>query len=185
MTLRIKDAFAVVVRATVKGSILVAALQGALGGLVFWFLGIHAPVLWAVLMTFFALVPAVGASIVWLPVALFLLISGAIWKAIILVAFGMLVIGLVDNLLRPMLVGKSTRMPDYVILISTLGVISIAGLNGFVIGPMVAAMFIAVWEIFTAERKASHGPTAQPVPPAQASLLPYEGGADHRGRSPG
>ena len=186
LTRRIKDAiplrasqrdellqkFAVVVRATVKGSILVAALQGALGGLVFWFLGIHAPVLWAVLMTFFALVPAVGASIVWLPVALFLLVSGAVWKAIILVAFGMLVIGLVDNLLRPILVGKSTRMPDYVILISTLGGISIAGLNGFVIGPMVAAMFIAVWQIFTAEREASHSPTAQPVPPAQAGRLP-------------
>lgn len=153
--------FAVVVRATVKGSILVAILQGALGGLIFWVLGIHASVLWAVVMAFFALVPAVGASIVWLPVALYLLISGAVWKAIILVAFGTRVIGLVDNLLRPILVGKSTKMPDYVVLISTLGGTSAAGLNGFVIGPMIAAMFIAVWDIYTSWRRAPGKPTIQ------------------------
>ncbi len=175
--------FAVVVRATVKGSILVAALQGALGGLVFWLLGIHAPVLWAVVMSFFALLPAVGASIVWLPVAIYLLISGAVGKAIILVAFGMLVIGLVDNLLRPILVGKSTRMPDYVVLISTLGGISVAGLNGFVIGQMVAAMFIAVWDIFTATRGAFNKPTVHPLPPTQADRLPPD--ADYRDRSTG
>lgn len=155
--------FAVVVRATVKGSILVAALQGLLGGVIFWLLGIHAPVLWAVVMAFFALLPAVGASIVWLPVALYLLLSGAIWKAIVLVAFGMLVIGLVDNLLRPILVGKSTRMPDYVVLISTLGGISVAGLNGFVVGPMIAAMFIAVWDIFAATRAELNAPEPRPV----------------------
>lgn len=80
------------------------------------------------------------------------MISGAVWKSLILVAFGMLVIGLVDNILRPILVGKATRMPDYLVLISTLGGISVAGLNGFVIGPMVAAMFIAVWDRFTAGR---------------------------------
>ena len=147
------EKFAVVVRATVKGSVLVAALQGALGGIIFWFLGIHAPVLWAVLMAFLSLLPAVGAGIVWAPVALYLLLSGAIWKGIVLIVFGMLVIGLVDNLLRPILVGKSTRIPDYVVLISTLGGISVFGLNGFVIGPMIAAMFIAVWDIFSSTRE--------------------------------
>lgn len=149
--------FAIVVRATVKGSIMVAILQGALGGLIFWLLGLHAPVLWGVVMVFFSLLPAVGASIVWLPAAIYLFVSGAAGKAVILVVFGALVIGLVDNLLRPILVGKSTRMPDYVVLISTLGGISLAGLNGFVIGPLVAAMFIAVWDIFTAERRAGTG----------------------------
>lgn len=166
LTMRIKDAiplhpeqrdalidkFAVVIRATVKGSILVAAIQGALGGLIFWVLGVNGPVLWAVVMAFFSLLPAVGASLVWLPVAIYLFVSGAVWKAVILVAFGAIVIGLVDNLLRPILVGKSTKMPDYVVLISTLGGISVAGINGFVIGPMVAAMFIAVWDIFTTTR---------------------------------
>lgn len=172
--------FAVVVRATVKGSILVAILQGALGGLIFWVLGIHAPVLWAVVMAFFALVPAVGASIVWLPVALYLLISGAVWQAIILVAFGTLVIGLVDNLLRPILVGKSTRMPDYVVLISTLGGISVAGLNGFVIGPMIAAMFIAVWDINTSWRRAAGIPSIQADSHENADRLPPSGDTDYR-----
>lgn len=172
LTRRIKDAiplhasqrdallekFAIVVRATVKGSILVAALQGALGGLIFWLLGVSGPVLWGVVMAFFALLPAVGASIIWLPVAVYLALSGEVWKAGILVAFGVLVIGLVDNLLRPILVGKATRMPDYLVLISTLGGISVAGLNGFVIGPMIAAMFIAVWDIFTKTRSAAHAP---------------------------
>lgn len=152
------EKFTVVVRATVKGSVLVAALQGFLGGLIFWFLGVAAPVLWGVVMAFFALLPAVGASIIWLPVAIYLFISGSVWEAFVLIAFGMLVIGLVDNLLRPVLVGKSTKMPDYVVLISTLGGISVAGLNGFVIGPMVAAMFIAVWDIFTATRDEADGP---------------------------
>jgi len=96
-------------------------LQGALGGLIFWLLGLHAPVLWAVVMAFFALLPDVGASIIWLPVAIYMLASGAIWKAVILVAFGVPVIGLVDNLLWPILVSKTTRMPDYVVLICTLG----------------------------------------------------------------
>ncbi|MEX0409069.1 AI-2E family transporter [Aquibium sp. LZ166] len=146
------EKFAVVVRATVRGSLLVAALQGALGGLIFWLLGIHAPVLWAVLMAFLALLPLVGSGLVWVPVAIYLLVSGAVLKGLVLIAFGMLVIGLVDNLLRPYLVGKSTRMPDYVVLISTLGGISVFGLNGFVIGPMIAAMFIAVWDIFVATR---------------------------------
>src|SRR5690606_4608504 len=120
------EKFTVVVRATVKGSVLVAALQGFLGGLIFWLLGVAAPVLWGVVMAFFALLPAVGASIIWLPVALYLLVSGSVWKAVILIVYGMLVIGLVDNLLRPILVGKSTKMPDYVVLISTLGGISVA-----------------------------------------------------------
>lgn len=144
--------FAIVVQAIVRGSILVAAAQGALGGLIFWVLGIHAPVLWAVLMAFLSLLPAVGSGIVWLPVAIYLLLTGSVWEGLVLILFGMLVIGLVDNLLRPFLIGKSTSIPDYVVLISTLGGISVFGLNGFVLGPMIAAMFIAVWDIFAATR---------------------------------
>ena len=113
--------FTVVIRAMFKGTLLVAALQGALGGLIFWFLGIHAPVLWGVVMGLFALLPAVGAAIVWVPTAIYFLATGAIWEGIVLIAFGAFVIGLVDNLLRPFLVGKDTELPDYVVLISTLG----------------------------------------------------------------
>ena len=111
--------FTVVIRATVKGDLLVALLQGALGGLIFWFLGITASLLWAVLMAFLSLLPAIGAGLVWMPVAIYLLATGSIWQGVVLIAYGVLVIGLVDNILRPILVGKDTKMPDYVVLIST------------------------------------------------------------------
>ena len=146
--------FADVVRATVKGGILVAMAQGALGGLAFWFLGIRAALLWAVLMTVLSLLPAVGASLVWLPVALYLMVSGSLWQGIGLVLYGVLVIGLIDNILRPILVGKGTRLPDYIVLLSTLGGIKVFGLNGFVIGPLIAAIFMVSWEIFITERPA-------------------------------
>lgn len=142
--------FVDVIRATMKGNIVVAVVQGALGGLIFWFLGIHAPVLWAVLMAFLSLLPAVGTALVWLPVAIYLLVSGQIWQGVLLIAYGVLVIGLVDNILRPVLVGKDTKMPDYLVLMSTLGGMAIFGLNGFIIGPVIAAMFIAVWSTLSA-----------------------------------
>jgi predicted PurR-regulated permease PerM len=141
--------FTTVIRATVKGNVAVAAAQGALGGLIFWFLDIQGALLWAVLMGFLSLLPAVGAAVVWLPVAIYFLVTGAIWQGVTLIAFGVLVIGLVDNLLRPILVGKDTQMPDYVVLISTLGGMGLFGLNGFVIGPAVAALFIACWDLFS------------------------------------
>ena len=147
--------FAVVVRATVKGGILVAVIQGALGGLAFWFLGVHAPLLWAVLMAFLSLLPAIGAGLIWLPVAIYFLATGAVWQGLCLIAFGVLVIGLVDNVLRPFLVGKDTKLPDYVVLISTLGGIKVFGLNGFVIGPVIAALFMVTWEIFSASKRTS------------------------------
>jgi len=144
--------FTTVIRATVKGNVVVAIAQGALGGAAFWFLGVRAPVLWAVIMAFLSLLPAVGSAIVWVPVAVYFLVTGALWQGIALIIFGVLVIGLVDNVLRPILVGKDTKMPDYVVLISTLGGMALFGLNGFVIGPVIAAMFMAVWDIFAASR---------------------------------
>lgn len=145
--------FALVIRATVKGSVVVAAAQGALGGLMFWLLGVHAALLWGVLMALAALVPAVGAALVWAPVALYLLATGSVWQGLLLIGYGVLVIGLVDNLLRPMLVGKDTKLPDYVVLVSTLGGLSLLGASGLVIGPVIAALFMAAWNIFAAERR--------------------------------
>jgi predicted PurR-regulated permease PerM len=139
--------FTTVIRAMFKGTILVAAVQGVLGGLIFWFLGVPAPVLWAVVMAFLSLIPAIGTASVWLPIALYLLGTGAVWQGLLLIAYGALVIGLVDNLLRPFLVGMDAKLPDYVVLISTLGGISIFGLNGFVIGPVIAAIFVAAWDM--------------------------------------
>ena len=145
--------FANVVRATIKGTIVVAIVQGALGGLIFWFLGIHAPVLWGVVMGFLSLLPAVGTALVWAPVAIYLFVTGSVWQGAVLIAYGALVIGLVDNVLRPVLVGKDTRMPDYVVLVSTLGGMAIFGLNGFVIGPLIAAMFMATWDVMAASKE--------------------------------
>ena len=149
--LELGDKFVTVVRATVKGNLLVAAIQGMLGGFAFWFLGVGGALLWAVLMAFLSLLPAVGAGLVWMPVALFFLVSGAVWKGLALIGWGVLVIGLIDNLLRPMLVGKDTRMPDYLVMITTLGGMAVFGINGFVLGPAIAAMFIATWQIFGAK----------------------------------
>ena len=150
--------FTTVIRATVKGNVLVAATQGLLGGFIFAVLGIQGALLWGVLMAFLSLLPAVGAGLIWGPVAIYFFATGAIGQAVVLTAFGVGVIGLVDNLLRPILVGKDTKMPDYVVLISTLGGMSLLGLNGFVIGPVIAALFMATWDIFTAWNNAPRLP---------------------------
>ncbi|TDJ73440.1 AI-2E family transporter [Pseudomonas putida] len=149
---RLQLKFSRVVRATVKGNVLVAVTQGALGGFIFWVLDIPSALVWAVLMAFLSLLPAVGAGIIWAPVAAYFLLTGAILQGVILTAFGVLVIGLVDNLLRPILVGKDTRMPDYLILVSTLGGLAVFGLNGFVIGPLIAALFLSSWAIFASTK---------------------------------
>ncbi|VVE84781.1 AI-2E family transporter [Pandoraea sputorum] len=141
--------FTTVVRATVKGNIAVAVAQGVLGGFIFAVLGIQGYVLAAVVMAFLSLLPAVGAAVVWVPVGIWLLLAGQVWKAVILFAFCGTIVSLVDNVLRPILVGKDTKLPDWVVLISTLGGMSLFGLTGFVIGPLIAALFIASWNIYT------------------------------------
>jgi predicted PurR-regulated permease PerM len=146
------DKFTVVIRATIKGDIVVALVQGIFAGTIFWLLGLHAALLLAVLTAIVSLLPAIGSALVWFPVAIYLFAMGAVWKGIALLAYGALVISLIDNFLRPILVGKDTRMPDYVVLISTLGGIVVFGINGFVIGPLIAALFITVWDIFSQSR---------------------------------
>jgi predicted PurR-regulated permease PerM len=158
------DKFATVIRATVKGSIVVAIVQGVVGGITFWILGIEGPLLWGVVMAFMSLVPAVGSAIIWLPVALYLFATGDINKALIMVFSGAIIIGSVDNVLRPIMVGKDTRMPDYIVLIATLGGLSVIGINGLVIGPVIAALFIAAWDIFGDARNAE----PLPEPPGHA-----------------
>jgi predicted PurR-regulated permease PerM len=149
---KLSSKFTNVIRATVKGNLVVAIVQGALGGLAFWMLGIRGALLWSVLMAFLSLLPAVGTALVWLPVALYLLAIGDIWQGIALIAYGVLVIGIVDNVLRPVLVGRDTKMPDYVVLLSTIGGLAVFGFNGFVLGPIIAAMFMAVWDTLANSR---------------------------------
>lgn len=144
---RLVAKFAAVSRATIKGNLVVALVQGAIGGILFASVGITAPFLWGVIMAGMSLLPAVGAGIVWLPAAVILLLTGHIAKGIVVIAVGALVISLVDNVLRPLLVGHDTQMPDYLILISTLGGIAVFGISGFVIGPIVAGLFLSVWQM--------------------------------------
>jgi len=151
--------FGDIVRSTVRGNLVVAAVQGALGGLAFWFLEVRAALLWAVVMAFLSLLPAIGAALVWFPVAIWFFFTGGIWQSIALTAWGMLVIGLVDNLLRPTLVGKGTLMPDYVVMITTLGGIVVFGINGFILGPLIAAMFVAVWHLYLTTEPVATPPT--------------------------
>ncbi len=146
------EKFTVAIRATIRGSVIVAMVQGTLGGISFWLLDIRAAFLGGVLMGLLSLVPAVGTGFIWVPVAVYLLAIGATWQGITLILCGVFLIGMIDNTLRPILVGQDTRMPDYIVLVSTLGGLAIFGLNGFVVGPVVAALFLAAWEIFGAER---------------------------------
>ena len=139
--------FVAVIRATIKGGLIVAILQGATGALVFWAIGIRGPLLWGVAMGVFSLFPAVGTGLVWVPVTLYLFATGAIWQAVVLGGCGFFIVGSVDNILRPILVGRDARMPDYVVLIATLGGFDLMGFNGFVVGPVIAAMFMVAWQI--------------------------------------
>ncbi|MCZ4052880.1 AI-2E family transporter [Oxalobacter sp. OxGP1] len=139
--------FTGVIRATVKGNLVVSVVQGALGGLIFWFMGIEAAMLWGATMSVLSLLPS-GSGVIWVPVAIYFLATGAILKGILLLVLGVLVIGLADNFLRPLLVGKDTQMPDYLVLISTIGGMALFGLNGFVLGPVIAALFITAWGLY-------------------------------------
>ncbi|WP_454887490.1 AI-2E family transporter [Sphingomonas oryzagri] len=152
------ERFVEVIRATVRGTIIVAIAQGATGGLVFWLLGISGALIWGVLMAVMSLLPAIGAGIVWVPVVLYLLATGAVGKALLLAVCGTCVIGMIDNVLRPILVGRDTRMPDYLVLIATLGGIELFGFNGIVVGPVIAALFMAAWNLLaTSRRQATEG----------------------------
>jgi predicted PurR-regulated permease PerM len=173
--------FVTVVRATVKGNIVIALIQGVLGGLAFWVLGLPAPLLWGALMALLSLLPAVGAALVWVPVALYYLFTGSLLAAAGLTAWGVLAIGLVDNVLRPILVGKDTKLPDYLVLVTTIGGIAVFGLNGFVIGPVIAALFLAAWDLFGAERRHDGGRDPRAVAPPPAKQAPAgEGPARER-----
>lgn len=143
--------FALVSRATLKGTLIVAIVQGAIGGILFAAVGIPAALLWGVAMTLLALLPVGGSAIIWVPAAIVMFINGQFGAGLTIVIVGALIIGLVDNLLRPLLVGRDTQMSDYVVLISTLGGITYFGLSGFVVGPTIAALFITVWEMMGKE----------------------------------
>ena len=168
--------FAEVSRATIKGTVVVGVVQGAIGGAAFALLGIGAPVLWGVVMSLLSILPAVGPALVWLPAAIVLIVNKEPLAGVALIAIGVLVIGLVDNMLRPILVGRDTRMPDYLILLSTLGGLAGFGLAGIIIGPIIAAFFLSVWQMAQEEFAPEASLDDLPLPRTAAEQDPGEHG---------
>ena len=137
-----------VVSASVYGVVTIAAIQGLLGGIAFWILGIPSPLLWAVLMAFICMIPLAGSFLVWAPLAIYLIVTGHWTKAIILIVWGALVISTVDNVLRPKLVGGQTRLHELLVFFAVLGGISVFGLLGIVLGPVVLAITLGLLRTF-------------------------------------
>ena len=150
---RLAERFLGIVRATIKGTGVVAVVQGALGWIALMIAGVPSALLFGVLMAIFALVPVIGAGAVWLPAGLYLLISGATWQGVFVLLVGFFVISSADNVLRPILVGRDTGIPDWIILVTTLGGISLLGFSGIVVGPLVAGLFLASWSILREQRQ--------------------------------
>ena len=145
---RMLEQFISVARATLKGTIVIGIIQGTLAGLAFAVAGIQGAVFWGTVMAVLSVVPGLGNAIVWVPAVIYLVLTGQNAAAIGLGLWCALVVGTIDNVLRPKLVGQDTKMPDLLILISTLGGLTLFGATGFVIGPIVAALFLTVWELY-------------------------------------
>ena len=141
------DQFQKTTRATIKGTVMVALAQGFLGYLTLLLIGINGALIWGAVMALLSIVPAIGTVLVWLPIALVLFLNGDIINAFLLIFSGVFIIGMIDNLLRPILIGKETKMPDYLILLTTIGGISIFGITGFIVGPIIASLFISIWSL--------------------------------------
>lgn len=161
--------FTQVVRATVKGNLIVAVAQGGLLALLFWIVGIDTALFWGVVTAVLSLLPAVGASFVWVPGAIIMLATGQVWQGLV-VLLGGLSITATENVLRPIVIGRDTKMPDYLILVSTLGGIMVFGLAGFVAGPVIAALFLVLWDLF-AEEYVRSDPEAAPDPEAASPSI--------------
>jgi predicted PurR-regulated permease PerM len=141
--------------ATLRGTVIIGFIQGILAGIGFWIAGIEGLVVWTVLTILFAIIPAVGPIVVWLPVAIVELAMGRTWQGITIILIGSCIVGVIDNILRPILVGKDTQMHPLIVLFSTLGGILLFGFSGFVIGPVTAALFLAVismYDIYFSEK---------------------------------
>ncbi len=149
---RLAGRFLGIVRATIKGTGVVALVQGALGTITLTIAGVPSALLFGVIMAIFALVPVIGSGAVWVPAGLYLLLIGDYWQGLFVLLTGFFIISSADNVLRPILVGRDTGIPDWIILITTLGGISLVGISGIVLGPLVAGLFLASWSILREQR---------------------------------
>ena len=156
ITIRTRD----VIAATIYGVLVISAIQGTLGTLIFWILGLPSPILWGVVMFFLSMIPMAGAFLVWVPAAIFLALTGAYGKALILVVWGILVIGTIDNFLSPRLVGRRARLHELLVFFSVLGGLEVFGVLGVVLGPVVVALTLALVEMV----RQAHRPPAETLP---------------------
>jgi len=160
--------FVSVTRATLKGTMLLGLLQGTLAGLAFWAVGIDGAIFWGTVMTLLSIIPDIGAALVWVPAVVILFVMGQTWQAVALGLFCAVVVSSIDNVLRPVLVGHDTQMHELLIFYSTLGGLLFFGAMGFILGPILAALFVTIWELFGA---AFHSGLAEPKDPARIDLF--------------
>lgn len=147
------EKFISIVRATIKGVFILGVIQGTLGGLTFAIVGIQSPVIWGILMFAFSLVPMIGTALVWFPAGMIMLLMGDVWQGVLILSVGVGVISTIDNLLRPKLIGNDTQIHPLLVFFATLGGLVVFGATGFVIGPVIVAMCLALWGIYAVEFK--------------------------------
>ena len=164
------DRFTSVTRATLKGTLVIGIMQGGLAGLAFAFAGIPSAVFWGAVMTVFSVIPGIGTALVWVPAAALLALEGSYGRAAGLTAFCLVVVGSIDNVLRPRLVGQDTKMHELTVFLGTVGGIILFGVVGFIVGPIVAALFVTSWEIA--------GGTFRELLPESGALPPDGGGRE-------
>ncbi|MHB8770246.1 MAG: AI-2E family transporter [Syntrophales bacterium] len=142
------ERFFVTARSTLKVTLIIGGIQGAVGGLVFFIANVEGALIWGLLMVIMAVVPVVGCSIIWAPAGIITLLTGHLWEGGLILGTGIFVISTIDNLLRPVLIGKDVEMHPLLIFLSTLGGIVVFGFSGFVIGPIIASLLLAIWAMY-------------------------------------
>jgi predicted PurR-regulated permease PerM len=140
--------FTSITRATVKGTLVIGIIQGGLAGIAFWLAGIDGAAFWGTIMAILSIVPGIGAALIWVPAVIYLIVIGQLLAGLLLFAWCAAVVGTIDNILRPILVGKDAKMPDLLILVGTLGGLFLFGPIGFIVGPIVCGLFLTVWDIY-------------------------------------
>ena len=145
---RLLGTFASVGRATLKGTLIIGIIQGGLAGLGFWVVGIPGVIFWSAIMAVLSILPGIGAALIWIPAVVYLIIEGQAVHAVGLGLWCAIVVGTIDNLLRPLLIGKDTEMPDLLVMLSTLGGLALFGAAGILVGPIIGALYITVWKLW-------------------------------------
>jgi predicted PurR-regulated permease PerM len=145
---RLVSGFRSMARATIKGLVIIGIVQGTLAGLALWAAGVPSALFWGTVMAVLSMIPNIGSALVWAPASIYLFIKGDMVAGGLVFAWCALVVGSVDNILRPILVGKDTQVPELLVLVSTLGGLTLWGLEGFILGPVLALLFLTIWDIY-------------------------------------